>query len=88
MNSVKLTPAAARGSEPCQQTRPASGSAWSTLAQTGQFEKKDGNGFHADRVHTPRTVVVYDDDLVLHFGHLHAAVGVAGPLVRLHVKHL
>ena len=36
----------------------------------------------------PRTVVVYDDVLVLHFGHLHAAVGVTNPLVRLHVKHL
>lgn len=41
-----------------------------------------------ERPPPPRTVVIYNDDLVLHFGHLHAAVGVADPLVRLHVKHL
>lgn len=45
-------------------------------------------GFRETACTPPRTVVVYDDDLVLHSGHLHAAVGVADPLVCLHVKHL
>lgn len=35
-----------------------------------------------------RTVVVDDDGLVLHFGHLHAAVGLVDVLVGLHAKHL
>lgn len=86
--AVKLTRAAVRGSELCQQIQPASGSAWSTLQHTGQLDQKKANWFDGDGAHAPRTVVVYDDDLVLHFGHLHAAVGVADPPVRLHVKHL
>ena len=34
------------------------------------------------------TVVVYDDGLVLHFGHLHVVVRVVHAFVRLHVEHL
>lgn len=91
---ARLTRAAAGGSEPSPQTQPASGSAWSELQHTeapSETQSSSPSSWAGSSRSAPphvHTVVIDDDGLVLHFGHLHVAVGLVHLLVGLHAEHL